>query len=252
MLKGKIILVTGAAGRLGYRLIKDIISKSGKVVAIDTNLKKLKDIKSQFTSKKILTINADCTDPDEISEVIKKAKEYFGCINVAVHCAYPRSKKWGTKLENLEKKYLLEDIGNQLGGAILFSKKILSYFKTQKSGNLIHISSIQGIMAPKFEHYSDTNMVSPIEYSAIKAGIISITKYLSKYYKNNNIRVNCISPGGFLDNQPKNFLKKYKKSCNDKGMLNVGDVIGTLIFLISNESKYINGQNIIIDDGWSL
>ena len=95
-------------------------------------------------------------------------------------------------------------------------------------------------------------MVSPIEYSAIKSGIIAITKYLSKYYKNNNIRVNVISPGGILDAQPKTFLKKYRSSCNDKGMLNMEDLIGTMVFLISEESRYINGQNIIVDDGWTL
>ena len=74
-------------------------------------------------------------------------------------------------------------------------------FLKQKVGNLILISSIQGTQAPKFEHYKNLNMTSPIEYSAIKSGIISITKYLSKYYKNKNIRVNCVSPGGIDDKQ---------------------------------------------------
>ena len=95
-------------------------------------------------------------------------------------------------------------------------------------------------------------MTSPIEYSAIKAGIIAITKYLSKYYKNKNIRVNCISPGGIKNNQPKEFIEKYKRSCNSKGLLDPEDLLGTISFLISVESKFINGQNIVIDDGWSL
>ena len=94
-------------------------------------------------------------------------------------------------------------------------------------------------------------MISPIEYSAIKAGVISITRYLAKYCKNQKIRVNCISPGGILDEQPESFLKKYRSSCNNMGMLDAGDVIGSLIFLLSEQSKYI-GQNIIVDDGWSL
>tara|TARA_B100002051_G_C16158316_1_gene356901 strand:- start:114 stop:401 length:288 start_codon:yes stop_codon:yes gene_type:complete len=95
-------------------------------------------------------------------------------------------------------------------------------------------------------------MSSPIEYSAIKAGIISITKYLSKYYKNKNLRVNCVSPGGIYNNQTENFLNNYKKSCNSKGILNTEDILGTILFLISNNSLYINGQNIVVDDGWSL
>ena len=114
------------------------------------------------------------------------------------------------------------------------------------------ISSIQGIQAPKFEHYSNLKMSSPIEYSAIKSGVISITKYLSKYYKKKNIRVNCISPGGIEDNQPKLFKKRYKNSCNSKGLLDANDISNALKFLLSEKSKYINGQNLIIDDGWSL
>jgi NAD(P)-dependent dehydrogenase (short-subunit alcohol dehydrogenase family) len=95
-------------------------------------------------------------------------------------------------------------------------------------------------------------MNSSIEYSAIKSGIISITKYLAKYYKGNNLRINCISPGGIKDNQPKLFIKRYKSSCLSKGLLDAPDLFGLVNFLLTEESKYINGQNIIIDDGWSL
>ena len=83
----------------------------------------------------------------------------------------------------------------------MFSQSAVSLFKEQGYGNLIHLSSIQGVSSPKFHHYNGTKMVSPIEYSAIKSGIISITKYLAKYCGGNNIRVNCISPGGISDNQ---------------------------------------------------
>ena len=145
-----------------------------------------------------------------------------------------------------------QDLSGHLGGAILFSQRMLRHFKQQGHGNLIHVSSIQGLVAPKFEHYAGTGMVSPIEYSAIKAGIIAATRYLAKYYKGNNIRVNCISPGGILDNQPESFLELYRKACNDKGMLDAQDLVGSLIFLLSDHSRYITGQNLIIDDGWSL
>ena len=95
-------------------------------------------------------------------------------------------------------------------------------------------------------------MITPIEYSAIKSGIISITKYLAKYYQKKNIRVNCVSPGGIKDNQPALFIKRYKQYCNSKGMLDGSDISNLIIFLISDSSKYINGQNLIIDDGWTL
>ena len=95
-------------------------------------------------------------------------------------------------------------------------------------------------------------MNSPIEYSAIKSGIISITRWLAKRYSKQNIRVNCISLGGILDQQPKSFLKLYQATCNSKGMLDAEDVSGVLLFLLSSRSQYLTGQNIIVDDGWSL
>ncbi len=95
-------------------------------------------------------------------------------------------------------------------------------------------------------------MVSPIEYSAIKSGIISITRYISSYCKGENIRANCISPGGILDDQPESFLKNYMSTCSTKGMLDADDLNGTLLYLLSDYSKYTNGQNIVVDDGWTL
>ena len=128
----------------------------------------------------------------------------------------------------------------------------MSIFLENNGGNLIHISSIQGLGAPKFEHYENTNMTSPIEYSAIKAGIISITKWLAKYYKNKNIRVNCISPGGISDNQNEDFIKKYRNSCTNIGLIEPNEISSLIVFLLSNNAKAINGQNLIVDDGWSL
>ena len=95
-------------------------------------------------------------------------------------------------------------------------------------------------------------MTSPVEYSAIKAGVIAITKYLAKLYMGQGLQINCISPGGIQDSQPNEFLNRYQSSCNSKGMLDANDIVGLFLFLLSDEGKYISGQNIIIDDGWSL
>jgi NAD(P)-dependent dehydrogenase (short-subunit alcohol dehydrogenase family) len=107
-------------------------------------------------------------------------------------------------------------------------------------------------VAPKFEVYDNTDMTMPVEYAAIKSGLIHLTKYMAKYFKGMNIRVNTLSPGGILDSQPKEFLDAYKKECLNKGMLDKSDLKGTLIYLISDMSKYVNGQNIVIDDGFSI
>ena len=95
-------------------------------------------------------------------------------------------------------------------------------------------------------------MTSPIEYAAIKAGIISITRWLAKYYSNQSIRVNCVSPGGIIDNQPEQFISRYRESCTNFGMLKSEQVSSAIIFLLSPEGEAINGQNLVIDDGWSI
>tara|TARA_X000000950_G_C13855108_1_gene636232 strand:- start:422 stop:1183 length:762 start_codon:yes stop_codon:yes gene_type:complete len=245
-------IITGGAGRIGFSLAKQLINKKENVLIGDNNKKKLNDIKKRLNTKYLEVFNGDLTHVKNIDKFIKLGVKKFGKIDSAVHCLYPHSKGWGTKFENLKEKYLNEDLQKQLGGTIFFSQRILNFFLKQKKGNLILVSSIQGIQPPKFEHYSNLKMSSPIEYSAIKSGVISITKYLSKYYKKKNIRVNCISPGGIEDNQPKLFKKRYKISCNSKGLLNPRDISDAINFLLSEKSKYINGQNLIIDDGWSL
>ena len=82
--------------------------------------------------------------------------------------------------------------------------------------------------------------------------IIQLTRYFAQYFKGENIRVNCLSPGGILDKQPGTFLKAYNSYCNEKGMLDPEDIAGPLIFLLSDASKYITAQNLIVDDGFSL
>ena len=248
----KTIIITGGAGRIGSALAADLVKQGDKVLLGDINKSKLLKIKKKLNSKNIEIFQGDLTTKNNIDRFIKFGVKKFKNIHAAVHCSYPTSKKWGARLEDLEEIHLKNDLQNQLGGSIIFSQRIMKYFLKQKKGNLILISSIQGIQAPKFNHYKNLNMTSPIEYSAIKSGIISITKYLSKYYKNKNIRINCVSPGGIKDNQPKLFTKRYRQSCNSKGLLDGEDISKLILFLLSDKSKYITGQNLIIDDGWSL
>ena len=126
------------------------------------------------------------------------------------------------------------------------------YFQKQGYGNIINIASIYGVTAPKFEIYENTAMTMPVEYAAIKSAVIHLTKYMAKYLKGSHIRVNSISPGGIFDKQPEAFLSAYKKLCNDKGMLDPVEITNALLFLIGDMSSYINGHNLVVDDGFSV
>ena len=252
MLSGKVVAITGGAGLIGSAFSKAIVENGGKVIIGDISRDRGEALQNDLGTDDVLFVEVNTSDTASIDEFIEAGKAHFGKIDSAIHCAYPRSEQWGSSFEKIEAEGLKEDLFHQLGGAILFSQRVISYFKKQGYGNLVHVASIQGVAAPKFEHYDGTSMVSPIEYSAIKSGIISITRYLARYCSGQSIRVNCISPGGILDNQPASFLEKYNASCSSKGMMDAPDLNGAIIFLLSEMSQYINGQNIIIDDGWSL
>ena len=245
-------MITGAAGRIGSAIAHGVIAQDGKVIFVDLNESSLDKVTASLSEDNFHTIVADAGIPDEADRCIREGIAKFGRIDAAIHSAYPRSIGWGTRFENIQQKHLNEDLSGHLGGAILFSQRVLEFFKNQGHGNLIHVSSIMGVVTPKFENYLGTKMTSPIEYTAIKAALIAMSRYLAKYYKGNNIRVNCISPGGILDQQPDSFLEKYRSCCNDKGMLDAEDLVGTALYLLSDQSRYVTGQNIIVDDGWSL
>ena len=123
----------------------------------------------------------------------------------------------------------------------------------QNYGNIINMASIYGFSAPKFEIYEGTDMTMPVEYAAIKGAIINLTKYLASHLGKCNIRVNSISPGGVFNNQPESFVKKYsEKVVLDERMTSTDDIVGVLIFLLSDASKYITGQNVVVDGGFTL
>tara|TARA_Y100001968_G_C19438650_1_gene761263 strand:+ start:1706 stop:2476 length:771 start_codon:yes stop_codon:yes gene_type:complete len=254
-LDGKTILITGAAGRIGSAVAKQALKSNATVILADIDNEKLELLYQEleeFNCKKIFTIKSDVTNRKGIDYLIKESIIKAGRIDGAVHSVYSTSRGWGDSFEDLKSENLYQDLSIQLGGAIIFSQRILDYFCIEGGGDLIHISSILGVQSPKFQHYEGTEMTSPIEYTAIKSGIISITKWLAKYHKGKEIRVNCVSPGGILDSQPKVFLEKYKKDCTNVGMLSGSQVASTIVFLLSPAAIAINGQNIIVDDGWTL
>ena len=121
----------------------------------------------------------------------------------------------------------------------------------QKSGSIINMTSIYGVVGPDFSVYSGTSMTMPAAYSAIKGALVNFTRYLASYFGPEQIRINAVSPGGIFDNQNEIFVDNY---CNKVPMRRLGtpeDIAPTVAFLLSEDSKYITGQNIIIDGGWT-
>ncbi len=248
MKKIKNILISGGNGRVGKSIADYFVSKNHNVVCGD---KLFTQYKKKYPPKNLFVFESDLTKEKNIQNFINFALKKLGHIDVFLHCLYPKTNDWGNNLEKLKQSNLNKNLNDHLGSSIIFAKHLIKYFLKKKRGNLIFFSSIYGISSPNFEDYNK-KVYSTVEYGAIKSGIISVTRYLAKCYKKKGLRINCLSPGGIEDNQEKRFISNYKKHCNTKGLLHSDDLNGLINFLISEDSKYINGQNIIIDDGWSL
>lgn len=256
MLKDKVVIVTGGAGLLGKEFIKGIVEQKGIAIIADINKQIGKDteklLQKELNSKNIDFIKLDINSKKSINKMIDKISLKYGRIDALVNNAYPRNKNYGRSFFEVEYKDFNENLSLNLGGYFLTSQQMALFFKKQGYGNIINISSIYGIIAPKFEVYDNTSMTMPVEYAAIKSALIHLTKYMAKYFKDQNIKVNTLSPGGIFDNQNEIFLEQYKEQCLNKGMLDKSDLSGALVFLLSDLSLWVNGQNIVVDDGFTL
>ena len=256
MLKGKVVIVTGGAGLIGQEFIRAVIDNNGIAVIADINkslgLSVKNEISLELNTSNIDFVELDITSSQSLTECISFLKNKYSKIDALVNNAYPRNKNYGKSFFNVSYDDFSENISLNLGGYFLSSQKFSDFFKIQGYGNIINLSSIYGIIAPKFEVYKNTNITMPVEYAVIKSALIHLTKYMAKYFKGMNIRVNSISPGGILDKQPELFIKLYNEQCINKGMLDKSDLKGTLVYLLSDMSKYVNGQNIVVDDGFTL
>ncbi len=241
---------------IGKEFVKSVVQNDGIAVIADINQEKSEKLKDELSkelnSSNIESLNLDITSKQSLIECIEKLHKKYKKIDALVNNAYPRNKNFGKHLFDIEYKDFVENLGLNLGGYFLASQQFAKYFENQGFGNIVNISSIYGVVAPRFEIYQGTQMTTPVEYAASKSGLIHLTKYMAKYFKNKNIRINSICPGGVLDDQSKDFISRYNEQCASKGMLDAKDLNGILIFLLSDMSTYINGQNIVVDDGFCL
>jgi len=241
-LKDKIIVVTGGNGLLGTSFMERIRAAGGIAISADINA---------ANDPERNTMHCDITDEVSVSSLIAAVVGKYGRIDGWINNAYPRTKDWGTAFENIPLASWQQNVDMHLNGYFLCCKLALEQMKKQGSGSLINMGSIYGIGGPDFTVYEGTEIVNPAAYSAIKGGIINLTRYLASYYGKHQVRVNCISPGGIFDNQHETFVQQYEKRVPVKRMGLPKDIAPAAVFLLSDDSSYITGHNLVIDGGWS-
>ena len=242
-LNGKIVIVTGGSGLLGSEIVCKIKSAGALCINMDINHK---------TSSDLSTIKCDITDQFQVKQSIDMVIDKYSAIDGLVNNAYPRTADWGLKFEDIPYSSWQKNLDYQLNSHFFITQQVASHMEKIESGSIINMASIYGVVGPNFDVYEGTNMTMPAAYSAIKGGILSFTKYLASYLGPKNIRVNAISPGGIFNGQDSNFIKKYCDKVPLRRMGRPNDISPSVLFLLSNDSKYITGQNIIIDGGWTI
>ncbi|MCE4217578.1 SDR family oxidoreductase [Pseudarcicella sp. GAP-15] len=237
----KVIIVTGGSGLLGREIIKNLESKGA--IAINADINVLTDLRNN-------TLNVDITCEDSILNGIKLVRDFHGKINGLVNNAYPRTKDWGTKFEEISFESWQKNVEMQMNTTFLFIQKIIPDLLKTK-GSVVNITSIYGVVGNDLTIYENTTITTAAPYSAIKGGIINFTRYLASYFGRQGIRVNCVSPGGIFDNQNESFVANYERKVPMGRMGNPDDIAPVVSFLLSDDAKYITGQNLIVDGGWT-
>jgi NAD(P)-dependent dehydrogenase (short-subunit alcohol dehydrogenase family) len=253
MLKDRGFLVAGAAGLLGTEIVISLLDKGAFVLAADLNMDMLKDSLSSSECDRLKLTSLDITNEVSINSALDACKSAFGRVDGSVNAAYPKNKNYGRHVFDVEYSDFAENLGLHLGGSFLFIQQCADFSRRHSlKFSLVNISSIYGHIAPRFDIYAGTEMTMPVEYAAIKAGLNHLNKYFTKYMAGSQFRTNCLSLGGLEDQQPEEFLEKYKSYCVSKGMLSVKDVTQSVGYLLSDDSEFVKGQDIIIDDGFSV
>lgn len=251
-LRNKNVLVLGASGRIGKELCKSILCEGASVFAADRMLcpeiSALID-NEEKSSNRIIFLEVDVTNEKQIIRLFRELPSLNGVVN----CSYPMGENYGIDFLKQDLASFNSTLTAHLGSAFLVTQQAVKKFLEQGEVlSIVNFSSIYGSVAPRFEIYAGTQMTTPIEYPLMKAAIERLNGYVSKYVRDSRLRINTISPGGIYSEQPDSFIEKYRNYTRGKGMLNPENINGAVLFLISDNSKYVTGQNILVDDGFFL
>jgi NAD(P)-dependent dehydrogenase (short-subunit alcohol dehydrogenase family) len=264
-LSGQVAVVTGAGGILGRDFCRTLSEHGCKVAAIDKaevlesdNFKTFHDeIKD---SLEVYPFSCDITSPGEIELVVKNIENDLGNISILHNNAATKT----SNLENFFKKYEDYDLATwrevmsvNIDSMFLMSQAVGSrMIQNGIRGSIIQTSSIYGLVGPHGDIYSGSEYLgmqinTPAVYSASKAAVVGLTKYLATYWGTQNIRVNCLVPGGISSGQNETFTIKYSELVPLGRMGNASELQSALLFLASEASSYVTGQNLIVDGGFT-
>ncbi|WP_343695605.1 SDR family oxidoreductase [Flavobacterium sp.] len=248
----KVILITGGYGYLGKAITESLLYHGAKVYVLGRDKNKFLNCFGDSHKDSLFFEYCDISSTEDIKITFKNIFEKNNKIDVLINNAF-YSK--GKSPEDMTDDEWSTGIDGTLSSVFRCIREIIPYFKT-KGGKIINVSSMYGLVAPQFDVYDDfEQFLNPPHYGAAKAGIIQLTKYYASFLGNLGINVNSVTPGPFpsLEVQKSEmFIKKLENKTSLKRIGKPEDLAGAFVFLSSEMSDFITGQNIIIDGGWTI
>lgn len=253
-LNNKIVLITGGYGHLGKAITESLLFHEATVYVLGrSNSKFLETFKDSNVKKDNLFFEkCDISSSDDIINAFKNIESKTGKIDILINNAVYLK---GQSPEKMSDEDWQIGIDGTLNSVFRCVREIIPYFKKNNKGKIINVSSMYGVVAPQFEVYDDyPDFLNPPHYGAAKAGIIQLTKYYASYLGQFGINVNTVTPGPFPSvpvQKETGFIDALKsKTCLNR-IGNPEDLAGAFVFLASEASNFITGQNIIVDGGWT-
>jgi len=257
-LSGRRALITGAAGGLG-RVFADTLAELGAdLILVDlpgSNFQTLSESLIKRWGIRVENYICDLEDQSQRTELIKALKSSGLGLNILINnAAFAGTSDlpgWSVPFENQSLDSWRRAIEVNLTAVFDLSKGLSPLLRASKSGSIVNIASIYGMLGPDWGLYEGTSMSNPAAYAASKGGLIQLTRWLATTISP-EVRVNAISPGGIFRNQPEEFVKRYQAKTPLGRMADEEDFRGVIAYLSSDMSRYVTGANMVIDGGWGV
>ncbi|WP_054637518.1 MULTISPECIES: SDR family oxidoreductase [Bacillaceae] len=260
-LHNKTAIVTGGLGILGRHFCAGLAECGANVVVVDLDEPQAKSFANALAKDyhvHCIGIGCDVSSPEQVKDMVKQTKRTFKTIDILLNNAASKTKDVTHYFAPFE-EYSLADwrkvMSVNIDGMFLVAQQVgIEMVKQNQGGSIIQTSSIYGIVAPdgriyEGSYYLGTSINTPAVYSASKAAVWGLTKYLATYWAEKGIRVNMLTPGGIESGQNETFKQKYAHRTPLARMGVPEEVVGAVIYLSSSASSYVTGQNIIVDGG---
>ncbi len=261
-LTGRVAVVTGGAGILGQRFCAGLADFGARVAVVDLDAAKAAALAKELTSSfgvSCLGVGCDVTDPASVKAMATRVETELGAIDILHNNAASKGsdlKKFFTPAEDFPPETWREVMAVNLDGMFLVAREVGRRMADRGRGSIIQTASIYGPMGPDHRIYEGSEYMghrinTPPVYSASKAGVIGLTRHLATYWAAKGVRVNALTPGGVESGQNALFNSRYSARVPMGRMARSDEMVGALIFLASDASSYITGQNIMVDGGLS-